>query len=148
MRLFRDVERTARAIEVETGQLETIARGSARLEASPGQALLTVREQINNAGKELRTLDSDRASLPSFEQRSLDQIEPLVADAARNETLAIEAYNSRTLAWPLSSEFQSHVEHVRADGDRIAKILSERLKLAKAKQTERKLEQILGEPGN
>ena len=71
-----------------------------------------------------------------------------MADAARNETLAIEAYNSRTLAWPLSSEFQSHVEHVRADGDRIAKILSERLKLAKAKQTERKLEQILGEPGN
>jgi len=135
----------ARAIEVETGQLETIARGSARLEASPRQALLIVGEQINNAGKELRTLDSDRASLPSC---SLDQIEPLVADAARNETLAIEAYTSRTLAWPLSSEFQSYVEHVRADSDRIANILSERLLLAKAKQTERKLEQILGGPGN
>jgi len=144
---FRDVEQNAHDIAVQADNLEMITRDSNRLAEGPMAGLDIVREKINNTGKELRVIDSERDSLPAWEQRTLDQVVPLLADAARNETQAIDYFNANR-NHPATAEFRAYIEKIHEDGDKAAKVVSDHLKLAKAKDTESKIGQTLNEPAN
>jgi hypothetical protein len=144
---FRDVEQKAHDIAVQADNLEMITRDSTRLAEGPMAGLDMVREKINSAGKELQLIDSERDSLPAWEQRTLDQVVPLLADAARNESQAIQYFNANR-NHPATAEFRAYIDKIHADGEKSAKLLNEHLKLAKAKETETRIGQLLSEPAN
>jgi hypothetical protein len=142
-----DVENHAHLIAVEADTLWMISRDSHPLSTATLGDLETVRERINHVGKELRALDGQRSALLPWEQRTLDQVIPLFADAARAETQAIEYCNENRMH-PVGPEFRAYVERLKADADRAAKLISEHVRLENAKNTESKMDQLLHEAGN
>lgn len=144
---FRGVEQTARDIALQAENLEMITRDAQRLAEGQMAGLDLVRDKINHAGKELRAIDSERSALPGWEQRTLDEVAPLLADAARNETEAIRYFNDNRNR-PAGPEFRGYVEQIHADSEKAAKLVNEHLRLASVKATEHQLGQLLNEPAN
>ena len=106
--------------------------------------LNVIKGDINDAGKELRKLDQERGALLPWQEHLLDRVNALMADAARNATQALRYYNENPLR-PIGSEYRGYLEQVHTDTTQAATLVRESLQLDKARATEQKIEQRLGD---
>lgn len=106
--------------------------------------LQTLRTDINKIGDELRTLEAERSSLAPWEAKALDEVLPLLHDAAVNADQAIQTYNSER-AHLFASSYMEDTEKISQDTNKAATLLRDSLKLAKTREKESKLEESLGE---
>lgn len=144
--LLRDVALEAHRVAYISDQLEAAYRAPTELRGTYISDLEQTRREINQAGDELRRLESDRPALTPWERQALDQVEPLLASVARNETRLILYYNEHrpNLANP---EFKHLIEQVRADSRQAARLLDDYFKLDKVRKSESRILKTLGNPG-
>lgn len=137
-RNFHDLEVIAFSVANYAEDIDSPTRGP-RPSTVDLDDLATMKDQINQAGKELRMLDSERSSLQPWEEQLMDQVSVLMADAARNETAALHIYNQNGSSRPLPVEFRDHVKQIKFDADKAARMLKDDLQLDKARSTEDKI---------
>jgi hypothetical protein len=103
-----------------------------------------IKTDINKIGGELQSLEAERDSLSTWEGKALDQILPLMHDAADNAEKAIQTYTSdRQRLWATS--YADDTARIYKDADHVATLLRNYLKLAKTREKESRIEQSLGE---
>jgi hypothetical protein len=103
----------------------------------------TMKIDINSIGKDLQALDAERDSLAAWETKALDQVLPLMQDAARNAQKATLIYNSdRQRLW--ATPYLDDTERVSRDTEKVATLLHDYLKLEKTQAKELQIEQDLG----
>ena len=103
-----------------------------------------IKTDINKVGSELQSLAAERDSLSAWEGKALDQILPLMHDAADNAEKAIQTYTSdRQRLWATS--YVDDTARIYKDADQVATLLRDYLKLAKTREKESRIEQSLGE---
>jgi hypothetical protein len=103
-----------------------------------------VQSDINRIGKELTILEDERNSLADWEVQALDQILPLMHDAAEHAEKAIRVYNSeRPRLWATS--YADDAGKVATDTGRAANLIRDYLRLQTAHNRELRIERDLGE---
>ena len=103
-----------------------------------------IKTDINKIGGELQSLEAERDSLSAWEGKALDQILPLMQDAADNAEKAIQTYTSdRQRLWATS--YVDDTARIYKDAGRVATLLRDYLKLGKTREKESRIEQSLGE---
>lgn len=103
-----------------------------------------IKTDINKVGSELQSLAAERDSLSAWEGKALDQILPLMHDAADNAEKAIQTYTSdRQRLWATS--YVDDTARIYKDANHVATLLRDYLKLAKTREKESRIEQSLGE---
>ena len=104
----------------------------------------TLRVDINKIGSGLQTLEAERDALAPWEAKVLDQIAPLMHDAADNADKAIQTYNSdRRRLWATS--YASDTAQIFNDAERVSSLLHDYLRLEKMQEKEQRIEAGLGE---
>lgn len=139
---LREIEDNARRIANDAETIDALTRDEHPLSQGTLPYLESMRERINRAGRQLRALDAGRASLLPWEQRTLDQVVPLLADAARAETQAIEYWNANRIR-PMGAEFRDSLTRLESDTARAARIISDHFKLAAAQASEERMSEVL-----
>jgi hypothetical protein len=110
------------------------------------EGLDLLREDINKIGTDLNVLGAERDALAAWEAKALDQIMPLMLDAADNADKAIQTYNSdRARLWATS--YADETAKVSKDAGDVTALLRDYLKLKKTQEKELRIEQSLGEAG-
>ena len=108
------------------------------------EGLQILRTDINKIGDELRALEAERSSLAPWEAKALDEVSPLLHDAAVNADQAIQTYSSER-GHLFASSYMEDTEKISRDANKAATLLRNSLKLARTREKESKLEQSLGE---
>jgi outer membrane murein-binding lipoprotein Lpp len=104
----------------------------------------TMKDDINRIGRDLKRLDAERDALAPWEVNALDQILPLMSDAAAKAQDAIEVYNSdRQRLWATS--YSADTESVSNDARRVSSLLRDYRKLKQARENEMRIERDLGD---
>lgn len=145
--LLRDVADEAHSIANISGQLQTLSPAADELRATYLADFAATRDDINTAGKELRRLESERASLEPWEQQALDQVEPLFVSLAKNGTKLIEIYNEHR-PYLQDPNYKQLVNQVRADSSQAARLLDNYFKLEKARKSEQRALTVLSKQGD
>jgi hypothetical protein len=78
---------------------------------------------MNTMGKDVASLQANRSSLPQWQQAALDNIRPLLLDAAARANSAIVQYNNRAHLW--TPENRGRVQEIAQDTQRIASTLAD-----------------------
>jgi hypothetical protein len=141
--LLQQIDEWSADVAESAFRLNALARDE-RDPESHLEGLAVVREDINQIGSELQSLEAMRTSLSPWEAKALDQALPLMHDAADNAEKAIQTFNSdRQRLW--ATAYVDDTAQVSKDTDQVASILRDYLKLAKTRDREERLQQSLGE---
>ena len=140
---LQQIDRLSSGLAEQAYDLEMFAQQNRDAE-SHLEGLDLMKDDINQIGKDLSHLESERASLAPWEAKAVDQIFPLMSDAASKAQSAIETYDSgRQHLWATS--YPADTESVSSDAGKVASILHDYLKLKQARESETRIEQDLGE---
>jgi hypothetical protein len=141
--MFEQIDEWSGDVADAAFQLGEMAK-SGRDPESHLEGLAVLRDDVNNIGGELRSLEAERGSLSEWEAKALDQIMPLMQDAADNAEQAIQTYNSgRQHLW--STSYPDETARIFKDTDQVAALLRNYLRLANTREKEQRLEHRLGE---
>ena len=139
--MFREIGDRSSAIADQAFRLETMVKDM-RDPQSHIDTLERLRENINNVGHTLVTLDNERAQLSDWEVRALDEVLPLVQQIAANDKLAYQAYSdgrNHLFFTPYANE----MDKIAVDAQKAGEIVSGYLKLASVRQEETRLDHKL-----
>lgn len=141
MAIFERIDASSAEIADVAGQLEERSKGQGDWEMHL-EGLATLKQDVNSIGRELSSLDAERASLASWEVEALDRTTSLMHDVATNTEKAIETYNSdRSHLWATS--YRTDTAKAAEEADQVKTLLTGYLKLAKAREREDRLEHDL-----
>ena len=106
---------------------------------SPLDRLDMLKEEVNEVGRDLRLLETERGSLTEWETQAVGQVLPLMELIAAYTNGAIETYtsNQRDL-W--ATAFPGYAARIVEDAERVIELLDGHLKLATAREKEQRLE--------
>ena len=136
--IFEQIEATSDEISEVAWQLGERSKGPVDSEVYRG-SLDMLKSGVNAIGRELKTLDAERASLAPWEVEALDRTTSLMMDVAASTENAIETYNSnQNRLWTTS--YPAFTEKASEEAHQVKIILSGYLKLAKAHQQMDRLE--------
>ena len=106
------------------------------------EALDVLRGDINQMGRDLRILKAEEETLPAWEKRAIDEVLPLMKEIATNTEEAIQNFNaSRNHLW--ATAFPDETAKVYGEAERVKEVLDGNLKLAAARDEERRIESTL-----
>jgi len=142
--IFEHIDAQSATIADTAFKLGEIARNPVERE-SHIEGLDILREDINKIGSELRSVEAKRDSLSEWEAKALDQIVPLMNDAASNTEKAIDTFDTTPGGFFWSGSYVDDTAKVFKDADKVSTILHDYLKLEKAHEKELRLERRLGE---
>lgn len=101
-----------------------------------------VKDDINRIGRDLRVLEGEQVQLDKWESSAIDEILPLMQDAAANAEKAIQTFQAdRNHLW--ATAFPAEIATVFEDAARVKESLDGHLKLAAAREHEQRLERTL-----
>ena len=103
-------------------------------------SLTALREEVNQMGKVISSLNAERQYLSPTQSRALDTLVPLAQSVAANTENAIEYFDQNGVRMP-SAVYQDYATHVYDDSQKIKQTLSDYLKYEKTRNQEAKLEQ-------
>jgi hypothetical protein len=106
------------------------------------EALVTLKNEVNKIGRDLRVLKFGQSDLDKWESNAVDEILPLMQEVASNAEKAIQTFNSdRNHLW--TTAFPVETAKVFEDAERVKELLDGHLKLAKAREEEQRIENAL-----
>jgi hypothetical protein len=110
------------------------------------EGLDNLKHDINWIGVDVSVLEAERNSLAAWEVQALDQIVPLMHDAAANAEKAIQTFNSdRRRLWATS--YVEDTAKIAEDTNKVAALIHNYLKLEKTQEREQRIERDLGSAG-
>lgn len=97
--------------------------------------LVSLRRDVNEVSSELRSLEAMRNSLSGWQVRTLDEVLPIMNDAASNTEKALLTFNAdRDRLW--STSYPQDTSTVYKDASQVSTLLHDQLKLAKTREEE------------
>ena len=103
-----------------------------------------LRSDINRIGHDLSILQAEEQSLPAWESSTIEEVLPLMQEAATTTQAAIENYNeNRNHLW--STDFPDEAARVYSDAERAKRVLDSKLKLAAVRNEEQRIESGLNQ---
>src|SRR5205823_6556467 len=143
---LKDIQESAAMAGDQAADLMTFSENSTVSSDSHLSRLMALKDELNRAGQELRTLQAERVSLEPWERQALDKTVPLLADAAANTQKAIEYFNdNKPELW--RPDYGVYVERIRRDSVDAARELKTYLSYAQTHEREERLEHSLGMSG-
>ena len=109
--------------------------------------LTNLQERINQMGRDVVRLEAQRDSLPSWEQHAIDQVLPLVQDAAANARKAIAYFNDNQTRLALPANEQLAAGLVQ-DTEQLSAMIGKFLKYEDLRDRESHLENQIAAHGN
>ena len=130
--------------------IESVARTASehaqqyRLMVSQSTVPVTAKQQLdglqaamNTMGKEVASLQANRSSLSQWQQAALDNIRPLLVEAAARTNGAIVQYNNREHLW--TPENRGRVQQVAQGTQRIASTIADYMMYQELREREAKI---------
>ncbi len=106
--------------------------------------LNTIKADVNKIGRELRSLDAQRASLAEWQTGVLDQVMPVMSQIAADVETSILLFNSNENSlWATS--YRDEMAKISTNAEKVNQLLNGYLKLASVRQQEQRLEGKVGE---
>jgi hypothetical protein len=115
--------------------------GASRTNHADAEAeqLNMLREDINQIGHELSSLENLEGTLPDWERKTLDQIVPIMQEMAATTDKAIQNFDTnRNHVWATGLPEQAVT--ISQDAERVKEIVHANLKLASVRAQEQRLE--------
>lgn len=138
--LLEDVDSLSASLVNAADQLALGAKSQGS--ESQRDELDVLRSDINQIGRDLSILQAEEESLPAWESRTIDEVLPLMQEAATNTEQAIQNYNeNRNHLW--STAFPDETARVYSDAERTKRVLDSNLKLAAVRHEEQRIESNL-----
>jgi hypothetical protein len=136
--MLKQVESAAASVASEADHLHSLAENNYSREANL-EALMSLRDEVNEMGKAISWLNGQRDSLTPTENHALDTLIPLAQSIASNTSHAIEYFNEGgpRVATGL---FSSVSWNVFQDSQKIERTVSDSLKFEKLRTQEAKLQ--------
>jgi Skp family chaperone for outer membrane proteins len=85
--------------------------------------LSRIRDHVNNIGKILEKLESERDEAAPWQQEAIDRMAPLLKDIAANTTAAIEHLNQNQLR-PVSGDYKDYLQQNAETAHALADMIS------------------------
>jgi hypothetical protein len=97
------------------------------------EGLDLLRQDMNEIGRDLRTLEAERQALPEWESQALDRVSPQLKEIARNVERSIAQFNyARNHLWTTS--YRENLAAIADQAKEINHALTGYLKLASARR--------------
>jgi hypothetical protein len=142
---FGDIDQLSGTISDRAFELQQMARNMSDPEIQE-DGLSVLRDDVNKIGRELQSLEAERASLSTWEGKALDQTIPLMHDIAENTEQAIQTYNSNRLR-VFTPSYTDKTDRIEKDASEVTALLHNYLKVADHREKEQRLEQNSGDAG-
>ena len=127
---IRSMQASAYNVGDEADKLHSFAPDSSVGNEARGDLLNAMQIRINQIGKQISLLETERDQLTAWEQQALDQTVPLMKDAATTTEQMMTYFNTRrNPAW--LGEYRDDAARVRDDTEKVASTLDHFLKVAK-----------------
>jgi hypothetical protein len=141
--VFENVDAWSGSIANMAEQLQMFPKGD-KDSPTPFEWLYTMKNDVNNIGRELRSVEAERGSLDEWENKAFDEILPLMEEIAANTQKTILTYASdRNRLWATS--FYEDAAKVFNEAQEVKGLLDGYLKLASVHQQEQRLESKVAE---
>jgi len=129
---LRELEMSAKHAETDADQFRMSISHNNLSPESHLFELDALKADVNKMGKELATLESERASLSSWEQQAIDKVTPLLKAEATSTADAIRFFNdNRNYLW--APDYRSDADGIWHDSQQIANTLNGYLKYSEAR---------------
>jgi hypothetical protein len=132
--MLKQVESAAASAASEADHLHSLADKNYSREANR-EALMSLRDEVNEMGKAISWLNGQRDSLTPTENRTLDTLIPLAQSIASNTSDAIEYFNEGGVRKVTDVSW-----NVFQDSQKIERTVSDSLKYEKLRTREAKLQ--------
>ncbi len=135
---LKQVQASATLLANEADQLRMITNAKCSPDLQLAQ-LTALKNEVNRMGREIGSITVERESLAPWEQRAVNQVEPLLQATAANTESAIKYFSeNRDRLW--TEAYRDYADRVWQDSEQIAKILKNFLKYDKLRDQEVQLE--------
>lgn len=141
---LKDLRATANAAAQQAGDLKNFDANSMISRTSQASELTAIKEQVNRMGRQAAQLESEYGSLPNWEQHAIDEVMPMIRDAANNTEQAIRYCRNRGIGF-WTTQNRTYADHIAADTATIAGTLGHFLNLNQIRHEESRLTAELGE---
>ena len=132
-----DLDAKAAALAVAADQFTTVIRNLQLDPSSHLEQLIAIREDANQMGREIATVNAEHEALPQWEQQTIARTLPLLKDTAANAEKAIRFFNAnRTHLWA-GVDYRHYAEQICKDSEQMRKELGDNLELARLQNKER-----------
>jgi hypothetical protein len=140
--LLEEVNGLARSMTVAADRLAMDAKGADMAEVELAR-LEEIKDDANQIGKYLRTLEKEEGSLSEWERNAIDSITPLMVDAAKTTDQAFKTYDpNRRHLW--ATPFPAESAEIYKDASKVNEIVGGYLKLAALHEHEQHIEAAIG----
>ena len=114
---------------------------------SHASMLSRIRDHVNNMGKILEKLQSERDEAAPWQQEAIDRMVPLLKDIAANTTAAIEHLNQNQLR-PVSGDYKDYLQQNADTAHALADMISSFVKYDRTRATLEALQDKIETPNN
>jgi hypothetical protein len=114
---------------------------------SHASMLSRIRDHVNNMGKILEKLQSERDEAAPWQQEAIDRMVPLLKDIAANTTAAIEHLNQNQLR-PVSGDYKDYLQQNADTAHALADMISSFVKYDRTRATLEALQDKIETPTN
>lgn len=122
-------------VRAEASRLLALTRSSLNDPESYASQMDMIKDNFNVLNRELQTLQKDRAHLAPWEQKTLDQVVPLLKETSEATTKAIDYYNQHRNNL-ISPTYRAEADQIYEHAVQADQKLGESLKLAKLRHEE------------
>ncbi|MCC6367729.1 MAG: hypothetical protein IT165_29755 [Bryobacterales bacterium] len=139
------LQASAAFVQEEAGELIEAVQDPTMDAAGHQLILNTLKERINEMGREAGILNEERKDLPRWERNAIVRTIPLLKDAAAETTHALDWFNANKAdLW--APAYEGYAYRLRDDSTRMTQVLGDYLKLAKLHQEEHQVDNALRTP--
>ncbi|MCC6392992.1 MAG: hypothetical protein IT167_20505 [Bryobacterales bacterium] len=139
------IQASAAFLQEEAGELIEAVQDPTMDAAGHQLILNTLKERVNEMGREIGILNAERKALPRWERNAIVRTIPLLKDTAAQTTHALDWFN-RNKADLWASAYDGYAYRLRDDSARMTQVLGDYLKLAKLHQEEHHVDKALRTP--
>jgi hypothetical protein len=140
--ILKELQLSAATVAGQTDELSLSIRDGNWSPETQAYRLETVKEEVNQMGREMSKLEQERGTLRLWEQQAIDRSLPLLQEIAANTESAITYFNAnKSHLW--AETYRGYVEDVRQDSEQISKTVKGYLKYAKLEDQKQRLQENL-----
>lgn len=139
---LKDMRAISAQAEKNADLLKTITSNPQYSAELQRQQLNALKEEFNSMGQKVALLEAQHDNLPAWQRRAVEDMKPMLVDAARSTNEAIRYFNAnRTHLFSMTNrEFSNSIAN---DAEKIAGVLSDSLRHANARHVAESLDQKL-----
>jgi chromosome segregation ATPase len=142
-RLLSEIRADSAVVQDQAELLRRESTDTTRSFESHADALMTIRDKVNEMGSKLCRLEAMRANLLPWQQVALDRAETTVREMANSTRQAIDYLNENQSRFFVQT-YRDYLAGLDAESTRLARAIGKFEQLAKLRKREQRLDKELG----